>query len=392
MNTLDIVLLVLAAIYAWSGFQQGFLAGAASTVGLVLGGFLGVKFAPLVLSGVERGLGLTVLALAMVLCCAFLGQGIGAFLGRRLRDLVRWRPVKFVDSLSGAALSVAAMLVIAWILGVAVSGANLPGINKQVRQSAVLGTVDQAMPGGSDRLLSAFNDMVDSPAFPRYLEPFAPERIKPVPAPKPAIARKPGVRSARSSVVKVLGDATGCNRRLEGSGFVYAPHRVMTNAHVVAGVNDPVVRLRHRDYPAQVVYYDPDVDVAVLYAPGLDTADLDFRSNVASGAPVAVLGYPENGPYDVQPGRIRDEQTLRSPDIYGDGTVRRDTYSVYALVREGNSGGPLVDRQGRVVGMVFAASLVNSRTGYALTAAQLQKAAAAGVRSTQEVPTGACAV
>lgn len=392
MNTLDIVLLVLAALYALSGYRQGFLVGAASTIGLVLGGFIGVKIAPKVLAEVDPGFALTLLAIAVVLVCAFVGQGIAAFLGHRLREHVRWRPAKVFDALSGAVLSAAAMLVIAWVLGVAVSGANIPGLNKQVRDSAVLSTVDEAMPGSSARLLSAFNSIVDSSQFPRYLEPFVSENIRNVPAPEAAIAKRPAVQQARDSVVKILGNAPSCGRRLEGSGFVYAPHRVMTNAHVVAGVDEPEVRVDHRDYAAEVVYYDENTDVAVLYAPDLDAPDLDFGGDMDTGDPVAVLGYPGNGPYDVEPGRIREEQTLRSPDIYGDGTVRRDTYSIYASVREGNSGGPLVDTRGQVVGVVFAASVVNDHTGYALTAQQVTDAAQEGASTTSEVDTGACAM
>jgi len=284
------------------------------------------------------------------------------------------------------------MLLIAWVLGVAVSGARLTGLNKEVRASVILGAVDSTLPGGADRLLETFSALVDSAAFPRYLEPFAPERIKSVEPPSAGIAQRRQVVAAADSVVKVLGSATDCDRTVEGSGFVYAPGRVMTNAHVVAGVSEPVVQVGDDDLAAEVVYYDPDVDVAVLSVPELQAPALQFDDQAESGDNVAVLGYPENGPYDVQPARVRDEQLLRSPNIYGEDTVMRDTYSIFGLVRQGNSGGPLVNRRGVVIGVIFAASVTDADTGYALTSGQVERAADAGDSLLDPVGTGSCAL
>lgn len=390
MNLLDGLLVVGAIVYALSGYHQGFVVGAASTAGLLVGGLVGVKTTPVLLDSFHPGLRVSFAALLVVLIAAFVGQGLGAFLGGRVRTGLTWRPARVLDALSGSALSVSAMLLIAWVLGVAVSGVQVRALNQEVRTSVVLRAVDAVLPGGSDGVLSAFNSLVDSSRFPRYLEPFAPERIKDVPPPSRGVARRPAVTAAKDSVVKVLGAAPACGRNLEGSGFVYRDGRVMTNAHVVAGVDDPVVRLADVDYPAQVVYYDPDVDVAVLDVADLGAPVLRFADPAESKDPAAVLGFPENGPYDVQPARVRDVQTLRSPDIYGEGTVYRDAYSVYALVRQGNSGGPLVDRHGAVLGVVFAASVTDARTGYALTADELEAAATTGAASTSPVDTGDC--
>jgi S1-C subfamily serine protease len=392
MNALDVVLLFCALVYALTGYQQGFLVGSCATLGLVGGGFAGIQVAPWVLEHFADSLSVSVTALLIVLVLAFVGQGVGAVLGQRLRQRVTWRPARVVDALSGAALSVAAMLVIAWVLGVAASGSNLDSLNQEVRSSTVLGAVDQAMPGGSDRLLSAFNAVVGSSDFPRYLEPFAQERITPVRPPNGKVVRAPGVRRAAGSVVKVLGDAPSCSKTLEGSGFVYAPHRVMTNAHVVAGVEHPVVRLDDTDHPATVVYYDPDTDIAVLAVPDLWARPLRFARQADTGDPTVLLGYPLDGPFDAQPGRIRSAERLRSANIYGDGSVVRDAYAVYALVRQGNSGGPMVTPRGRVLGVVFAASLIDGNTGYALSADEVATAAAAGRHSRHAVSTRGCAL
>jgi S1-C subfamily serine protease len=185
--------------------------------------------------------------------------------------------------------------------------------------------------------------------------------------------------------------SNSCGQGVEGSGFVYAPDRVMTNAHVVAGVSNPEVEVDNTPVQAKVVYYNPDVDVAVLSVPTGTVRPLRFATTAASGDGVAILGFPQNGPYNVQVGRVRADQRLRSPDIYGDGTVIRDVLSLRGLIRPGNSGGPVIDSAGRVVGVVFAASVTSGDTGYALSAAQVGQAAASGRIASRPVSTEGCA-
>ena len=390
MNILDWLLVLVALAYAVSGYWQGFISGAFATSGLLLGGLFGIWIAPVLFSGYASSLWVSLGALFVVLVCASFGQAVFQFAGSRLRDRITWQPARALDAVGGAALSSAAVLVVAWALGVAVSGASLPGVSNQVRSSAVLSQVDKVMPGEAEEALQAFNEVVGSSFFPRYLEPFSPEQIIEVGPPPGSIGRDPDVRRAQVSVLKVRGE-NSCGRGVEGTGFLYSPTRIMTNAHVVAGVDDPNVIVGDEEVSARVVYYDSDIDVAVLAVDDLNRPFLRFDRDGQTGQSAAVLGYPNDGPYNVQAARIRGEQRLRSPDIYGSGTVVREVFSIRSLVRPGNSGGPLVSEDGDVLGVIFAASVTDTDTGYALTADQVAAGAAEGISNDQQVDTGDCA-
>ncbi|GAB3078750.1 MarP family serine protease [Nocardioides zeae] len=389
MNWLDWLLLVLVATYALSGYWQGFITGAFATVGLLAGGVAGIVIAPLLLGNADPGLAVSLGALFVVILCASIGQASFQFFGAMARDRITWQPARAVDAVGGAALSVVAVLLVAWALGVAVSGTRIGGVTEAVRGSAVLSRVDSVLPGQADRLLGAFNSVVGSSFFPQYLEPFAPERIVEVDPGDPTTLNEVGVVQAQARVLKIRGD-NSCGRGVEGTGFLYGDDRLMTNAHVVAGVDEPRVELNGEWVDATVVLYDPQTDVAVLALDDAGLEPLAFAEG-AEGESVAILGYPQDGPYDQQPARIRDAQQLRSPDIYGNDTVVRDVYSLRGLVRPGNSGGPIVNASGEVVGVIFAASVTDADTGYALTTGQVADAAAAGIASGAEVSTGACA-
>ena len=390
MNVLDWFLVVLVLAYAVSGYWQGFIAGAFATGGLLLGGLFGIWLAPKLLGDVDPALWVSLAALFVVLICASLGQAIFQYAGAKIRSRIKWQPVRALDAVGGAALSMAAVLVVAWALGVAVSGAKLPWASREVRSSAVLEQVNGVMPEDAVQALNSFNDVVGSSFFPRYLEPFARERITTVGPPPGRIARDPDVERAEDSVVKIRGE-NDCSRGVEGTGFFYGPGRVMTNAHVVAGVDRPVVLIGEDERPATVVYYNPNIDIAVLSVDGERGQFLRFDRSGKQGQAAAVLGYPQDGPYNVQAARIRGEQRLRSPDIYGNGSVVREVFSLRALVRPGNSGGPLVSSAGRGRGVIFAASVTDGDTGYALTSEQVSEAAANGLTRDGDVDTGDCA-
>ena len=350
MNLLDWLLLLLVLAYALSGYWQGFITGAAATAGLLLGGLFGIWLAPIALGDASPSLVVSLGALFIVIAAASLGQAMFQYVGARVRSRITWQPVRALDAVGGAALSAAAVLLVAWALGVAVSGSRIAGITPLVRSSTVLAKVDQVLPTSADGLLQAFNGVVGTGFFPRYLEPFAPERIVEVAPGNEKVLRKPAIQAVQPSVLKIRG-TNRCGSGIEGSGFVYAEV----------------------------------IEVETGTAPVLEFAD------AAPQDAVVIAGYPEDGPYDLRAGRIRAEQRLRSPNIYGNGTVIREVYSLRGLVRPGNSGGPIVNPRGDVVGVVFAASVTDADTGYALTTDQVAQAAAQGRAGTQPVSTGGCA-
>jgi hypothetical protein len=215
MNLLDWLLVVLTLAYGISGYLQGFVTGATATLGLLVGGALGIVAAPLVLGGFPPSITVSLGALVCVLVSASIGQALGSVVGARARDRITWKPARSLDAIGGAALSMVAAMVVAWALGYAVSGTKLPSISDQVRGSDVLSRIDAVMPDGAEAVLGAFNRVVDSNLFPRYLEPFASERIVDVPKPDRRVLNRAGVVAAAESVVKVTGDATACHLHYE---------------------------------------------------------------------------------------------------------------------------------------------------------------------------------
>jgi S1-C subfamily serine protease len=287
------------------------------------------------------------------------------------------------------------MLLVAWLIGSALAGTTLPTLGREVRGSKVLHSVSQALPSQADSWFADFSSVLAQNGFPQVFSPFANEPITEVEPPDPALARSAVATRAKRSIVKVMGTARSCGKVLEGSGFVFADRRVMTNAHVVGGVDEPTVQIggEGRKYDATVVLYDWRRDIAVLDVPDLPAPALRFASpGASSGKGAIVAGFPENGSYDVQPARVRGRITASGPDIYHRGTVRRDVYSLFATVRQGNSGGPLLTPQGRVYGVVFAKSLDDAETGYALTAEEIKQDIDQGRRANQQVDSDNCAL
>jgi S1-C subfamily serine protease len=388
------VLVALAIAFGLSGYRQGLLVGALSLFGFVGGALLGAQVAP----GLSRAFGLASggkapgFGLVCLVVGAVLGQVAAAAIGVLLRSRLTWRPLRSVDAVAGAVMSAISVLLVCWGLAQVVVRTQFRTLAQEVSHSEVLAGLDAMLPSGAQNLLAALLRLVDDSGFPRVFGGFGAEQIVPVEPPDPAVANQPGVRQAEGSIVKITGSAPSCSRRVEGTGFVFASEHVMTNAHVVAGVRKPVVYTNDQQVlPATVVLYDSRRDVAVLDVPGLRAGPLRFAPPVGRGASAAVAGFPEDAPR-LQAGaaRIRSRETIRGPDIYQQTTVTREVYVLYAQVRPGNSGGPLLAPDGAVDGVVFAASTQDGNTGYALTAAEVRPDATAGRSATAPVSTRSC--
>lgn len=392
MNALDALLVVAAIVSGLVGFRHGLIIAACSLVGFLGGAWVGLQAAPYVLGDAPRVFSTAVAALVIVLVTGSLGSMIGTVAGRAVRAAITWRPGRLVDSSAGALVGVTYVLVFAWAMGVAVASSGLPGISAPVRGSAVLAGVDRALPDGSTGLFEDFTQLLDRSGFPAVFAPFNRELIAPAAPPVAGESVTAAVQEAANSVLQVRGDAVSCASTLTGTGWVYADDIVVTNAHVVAGVDDPdVVDISGRSLSARVVVFDPDVDIAVLRVDGLDAPPLPFGGTLGAGDPATVIGYPGGGALRASPARVRSERTIVGPDIYGGDRVMRDVYALRTEVRPGDSGGPLVSPVGAVVGVVFAASLEDDDTGYALTAAQAAPLLERSLRAEQTVSSGPCA-
>jgi S1-C subfamily serine protease len=388
----DVVLIVLMLVFAISGYRQGFVIGALSIGGFFSGVLIGLQLGPLIANQFTGGVVRLVVSLVVIFALAVLGQTLAGWLGTKIRRSIESKPLQHVDDAGGAVVSVVALLLVMWLLAIPLGSSPFPKLNSEVRSSVILGGVNDLMPEDVQALSKGLRDTLNTDGFPDVFGGLAPTKAREVAAPDPALANSQVVVNAHKSVLKVLGTAPSCSRRIEGSGFVYADERVMTNAHVVAGTREVQVETGSGRLDGTVVVYDPERDLAVIYVPGLREPSLKFVSKRAgTGSSAIVLGYPLDGPYNAQSARVRDVGKITGPDIYDQNDVTREIYTIRALVRSGNSGGPLVTTRGQVLGVIFAAAADNRNVGFALTADEASPVASAGAERTREVRTGDCA-
>jgi S1-C subfamily serine protease len=392
-DLLDLALIVIAAAFAVSGYRQGFIVGSLSFIGFLGGAVLGAEFGPSISRALVGGqTQQDVVAVILLVSGAIIGQFVASSIGTAMRSTMTGRSTTALDAVGGAAVSVLSVLLIAWAIGSVLTASPFPVVVQQVNNSVVLRTMDRIMPTPAKTMFSEFRRMLASGPFPQVFSGIGATQLLPIPAPDPAVLNAPGVVDARSRVVKIHGTAPSCDRLIEGSGFVYAPNHVLTNAHVVAGVTQgPVVSTdTGTTYQAQVVFYDPQVDIAVLYVPGLNMTPLQFAGQANPGADAVVAGYPLNHSFTATAARIGEIQKAEGPDIYQTGEVNRQIYEIKAVVEPGNSGGPLLSTSGTVYGVVFAAAVGVPDTGFALTSAEVAADASAGANSTVPVSTQGC--
>lgn len=393
-DLLDLAVVALAVVAGVRGYRRGLLVGAASLVGFIGGALIGTRIAGPVAGLVASGTAQSLVALLTVLVAAVVLQELLAYVAAIGRDAVRSGPLRVFDSVFGTVLSVAAMLFVAWLLGLAAINSPFTGLARQVRHSRILTAVDDLVPNSVYLAFSSFLRVVETRDLPPVFAGLNPPLAPPVAAPVDGAVPARVIRAAAPSIVKIVAADPECGQQTEGSGFVYAPGHVLTNAHVVAGARSISIVSDGTGASiglgARAVLFDPNTDIAVLDVPGLARTSLAFHSTVASGAPAEVIGYPENGPFTPTAARVAARQVITGPNIYSDATVTRRIYVLRATVRPGNSGGPLLAPDGRVDGVVFATSTTDPATGYALTAGQVIADARAGASATRPVATQNC--
>ncbi|MGI8646244.1 MAG: MarP family serine protease, partial [Nocardioides sp.] len=284
------------------------------------------------------------------------------------------------------------MLVVAWSPASSLRPGPVLSLSRQISDSQVVTGVDSVMPERARTLFSSFRQVLDDNELPTVFGGLAPERIRSVQPPASGITGSAAVRQASASVVKISGTAEDCGRTLDGSGFVVAPQHVLTNAHVVAGVDRPRVRVAggSERLGARVVAFDPHRDLAMLYVPDLQASALALDDGGGRGDQAVVAGFPGGGPFRLGAARIRDTLDARGPDIYHRTQVTREVFSLYADVEPGNSGGPLLSLDGEAYGVIFAKSLDDAQTGYALTVDEARPVVRAARAATTPVDTETC--
>lgn len=389
MLLVDVLVVILLVAAFAIGVTRGLVATAGSIAGLVVGSLLAVWAVPLIAPGVAdweyRSLVLGACAIAIVLFCTAVGTVVGVAVRRGVERV----KLGILDRLLGAAVSTLAGALVVLMGAGAVTASGMPVVSTAVASSSVLGWLDRITPAPVDAALAEVRGFVVDEGIPRIGELLRPE-VEPT-AP-PIALDDPELQRAAESVARISGTAYACGVSMTGSGFVAADELIVTNAHVVAGVDTPVVELPGQTArEGRVVYFDPVDDLAVIAVDGLTAAALPIVDPVPAGTAVAVQGYPLGGPFVSGPAFVLSVGSAPVPDIYDGSSSPREVYALDADVRPGNSGGPLLTGEGAIAGVVFARGAEDERRGYAMTTAELLPVLAQVTSDSAAVGSGACA-
>jgi S1-C subfamily serine protease len=387
VDLLDVILVVLLALAAYSGYRRGAILQVLTFGGMLIGLLVGAIVAPQLAKFFTDPTTQAVVALVAFLAFAALGDVAGWMVGARIWQATRRTKIAAVDSAGGSVVAVIALLLATWFIALNLASGPFPALSRQIRGSAIVRTLDHALPEPPS-LLGQVRQFLNDFGFPEVFVGLPPAPGGPVQPPTNDQARA-AFRTAAPSTLKIVGQA--CGRIQEGSSFVVADGYVVTNAHVVAGVSTPQVQAQNgASRSATVVLFDPKLDVAVLRVAASPPALPLMDNEAPRGARGAVVGYPGGG--DLRGVKAANRRVLHAVgrDIYGNGTVVRDIYELQAIVRPGNSGGPFITVDGQVAGLVFAASTTDPDIGYAITSTELRPDIRQGVGASRPVSTGGC--
>jgi S1-C subfamily serine protease len=387
-TVLDVLLVVVLLGYLFAGLRKGFFVTLGGIAGFAAGAVAAFLAIPLVSSRVsDDGWRLTAV-IATVVVLVILGQALGAGLGATIRRWLNFPTLRIMDRLLGALANTAVAALVLSMLAFGVGTLGVPYLSQQIAASTVISTIDRLTPAPVHSWAAQLRAIAVEDGIPTLLEKVPPGA--PAEVPNESVDT-PELAAASQSVLRIAGTAFQCGQNQTGSGFVVAPGRVMTNAHVVAGVNEPVVELPGVGaLPGRVVHFDAARDLAVLAVDGLDRPALPLGRVLSAGDTAAFAGYPAGGPYRIQPAAVQSLGKVHVANIYGADPAPREVYSLAADVQQGNSGGPLLDRQGRVAGVIFAKSTRSVPVGYALSLAEVRPVARKAPALTEPVSAGQC--
>ena len=392
-GVLDALLILLLLAYLGYGYSVGFVRSMFGLAGIVLGGIAAFFAIPLIGAWIpvpEWRLPIILIALFLLIVA---GQALGAWVGRILRRGIDKAKLSVADRVIGAASNVIVAALVSSMLAFSVSTLGVPVLSQAIAGSGVLRTIDTLTPPPIKGGLAQLRAIVIQEGIPRILSA-AGGNVSPTGPPSPAPnvdTSTQALQTAAQSVVKVTGNAYQCGQNQSGSGFVVSKDRVITNAHVVAGVSEPVVEVPGVGaQPGRVVYFDPNNDLAVIAVGGLGAAAIPLTATLAAGSNAVFDGYPLGGPFQSGPARVDQVTMVRANDIYGTNPHDIQVYQLAAEVQEGNSGGPLLSTAGRVAGVIFAKSADTSGVGYALTMDELLPVAGKADSYTSPVSSGRC--
>jgi S1-C subfamily serine protease len=384
---LDLLILLLIGFAAYRGRDSGFVRQFCSGVGFFGGLFLGSWLQPHTVKLAQTAAGRSIILVLTTMGCALVGLTIGEYIGVRLKLRFFHKQINRVDEGFGGVLGAISLLLSVWLLASVVSGLPYNNLQTAVRDSRIVAALNRILPPAPD-VIASLGHLIDANGFP---DVFIGDEPTPTQVNLPALGDLASAVSAdRNSVLRIKGE--GCGGVVSGSGFVVGQNLVATNAHVVAGIAHPFVQDSSHSYQATVVWFDPNLDFAVLRVAHLGEPSLTVASSTVSrGTAAAVLGYPGGGNFNAGPAAVLAEFNAVGRNIYGTGHTVRDVYEIKATIIPGNSGGPLIAADGRVIGVVFAESTTYNHVGYALTTSQVNSELKQAAAKTQPVSTGSCA-
>ncbi|BCW80071.1 MULTISPECIES: MarP family serine protease [Micrococcaceae] len=388
LTVLDIVLILALLSYLVYGLRNGFLVTVGGLAGFAAGAIAAFFAVPLVSTFVEdSGWRLTAIIAAAVVLMA-LGHGLGTMVGRQLRGVVRIRPLRAVDRLVGGALNLVVSALVMSMLAFSVSSLGVPVVSQQLAESKVIRFIDGLTPTPVKATMAELRSTVIGNGIPTLLEGLDQGQAVQVPN---TSTNTPALNRAAQSVLRIAGTAYECGQNQTGSGFVVSEDRVVTNAHVVAGVSQPVVEMPDGGaMPGRVVYFDTRRDLAVLAVDNLPSQPLQLSRDLPGGSQAAFAGYPHGGPFQSKPATVQDIATVLVPDIYGNNPAPEDIYRLAGDVQPGNSGGPLLTTDGQVAGVIFAKATSDAEVGFAITMNDLDPVAEQAPSLASPVSSGQC--